>query len=122
MDEMPCGPAIRYRKVSLDAEDADPRFVRSISFNMESRLALQYLSDRDNKLQTYIHDFNQGHEVFIGPYRVDAISDYYFKVLEIYSCYYHGHSCDPKFQEGELQQERKCRHELRISFLKALLA
>ena len=85
LDQMPCGPATRYCKVSLDAEDADPKFVMSISFNMESRLALQYLSDPDNKLQTYKHAFNQGHEVFIGPYRVDAISDYYGKVLEINS-------------------------------------
>ena len=122
LTDMPTGPAIRYQ-VKPDTEDhEDPQFIRSISFNYESRLAMQYLTDPANDfLDGFKHAFNCGHEVFVGPYRVDAINDDIKVVLEINGCWAHAHDCEARFREGPEQQARLKRHEERMTFLTALL-
>ena len=55
---------------------------------------MQYLTDPDNELEDYKQAFNCGHEVFVGPYRVDAISDYLKSVIEVHGCWAHAHDCN----------------------------
>ena len=57
-------------------------------------------------MEGYKHAYNCGHEVFVGPYRVDAINDDLKIVIEIQGCYAHSHYCQARFRENS-------RHALR---------
>ena len=118
---MPTGPAIRYAKVREEVPQEDPRFVRSMTFNYESKIAMQFLTDPMNNLEGFKHAFNCGHEVFVGPYRVDAISDEHREIVEVHGCWAHALDCMDRYVEGEQQQAKKRRHEERIAFIKAML-
>ena len=119
LTDMPTGPAIRYKP--KPGEQDDPEFIRSIAYSYESRLAMQYLTDPDNELEDYKHAFNCGHEVFVGPYRVDAISDRLKSVIEVHGCWAHAHDCHPRFREGPEQEKKRERHEKRMAFLRSVL-
>ena len=84
---------------------------------------MQFLTDPNNEyLEGYKHAYNCGHEVYVGPYRVDAINDEIKVVLEIHGCYHHAHDCQEKYREGPEQQARYERHMKRMAFLKAVLS
>ena len=82
---------------------------------------MQFLTDPFNEMEDYKHAYNCGHEIFVGPYRVDAISDELKSVVEIQGCWAHSHDCDPKYREGPQQEAKHQRHVQRMAFLRAVL-
>ena len=73
-----------------------------------------------NDLEGFKHAFNCGHKIFVGPYRLDTISDEHREIVEVNGCWAHAHDCKDNFLEGEQQQAKKRRHEERIAFIKAI--